>query len=94
MRKLLPKRAGRGGPPARAVNGRVRTQLRLLRYVLPHWRELRVILITMALAVGVDVLQPWPMKILVDNVLGHQRAPEWLDRMVAALPGPDGASGL
>lgn len=90
MRKPLPRR----NKIARADKSPLKTQLRLLRYVLPHWRELKMILITMALAIGVDVLQPWPMKILVDDILGKQRAPEWLNRMIVALPGPAGDGGL
>lgn len=90
MRKPLPRR----NKIARADKSPLKTQLRLLRYVLPHWRELKMILITMALAIGVDVLQPWPMKILVDDILGKQRAPEWLSRMIVALPGPAGDGGL
>lgn len=94
MKRLLPRRARRGDKTARSDKSSLKTQLRLLRYVLPHWRELKMILITMALAIGVDVLQPWPMKILVDDILGDQHSPQWLKRMAGALPGPPGESGL
>ena len=94
MKRLLPRRVRHCDKTARADKSSLKTQLRLLRYALPHWRELKMILVTMALAIGVDVLQPWPMKILVDNILGDQRAPAWLDRMIVALPGPAGDAGL
>ena len=45
--------------------------LRLLRYVRPHWPGLGVVLVTMALSIGLNVLAPWPTKLLVDQVLGH-----------------------
>lgn len=94
MKRPLPRRAAAGDKAARTDKSSLKAQLPLLRYVLPHWRELKMILITMALAIGVDVLQPWPMKILVDDILGDQRSPEWLNRMAGALPGPSGDSGL
>jgi ATP-binding cassette subfamily B protein/subfamily B ATP-binding cassette protein MsbA len=94
MKRLLPRRGAAGNKAARADKSSLKTQLRLLRYVLPHWRELKMILITMALAIGVDVLQPWPMKILVDDILGDQRSPKWLNRMAGALPGSSGDGGL
>src|SRR5262245_53870845 len=44
----------------------------LFRYALPHWRGLALVAVTMAVTVGLDVLRPWPTKVLVDNVLGQQ----------------------
>jgi ATP-binding cassette, subfamily B, bacterial len=72
----------------------MRKQLRLLRYVRPHWRDLQVILFTMTLWIGVDVLKPWPTKLLVDQILGRQPIPEEINRWLAILPGPPGATGL
>jgi len=44
----------------------------LVHYAWPHWRGLVVVLVTMGLTVGLDVLKPWPTKIVVDNVLGQR----------------------
>ena len=49
----------------------MRRQLRLLRYALPHWRALTMIVVTMALAIGLEVLRPWPTKLLVDFLFFH-----------------------
>jgi ATP-binding cassette subfamily B protein/subfamily B ATP-binding cassette protein MsbA len=35
--------------------------------------------------VALDALKPWPLKLLVDNVLGRQPLPEWA-RWIASLP--------
>jgi ATP-binding cassette subfamily B protein/subfamily B ATP-binding cassette protein MsbA len=70
------------------------SQLRLARYVRPHWRGLLVVLATMALGVGIDLLQPWPMKLLVDQVLGQQPLAPSLQRIIAVLPGPQGNPGV
>ena len=72
----------------------MRTQLRLLRYVRPHSRALMTILVSMGLATGLEVLRPWPTKLLVDQVLGQQPLPARLSRLVDALPGPAGVEGL
>ena len=69
-------------------------QFRLLKYLWPHWRALSVVVITTAVAVGLEVLRPWPTKILVDQVLGQQPVPELVTRALLWLPGPDGVRGL
>jgi ATP-binding cassette subfamily B protein/subfamily B ATP-binding cassette protein MsbA len=68
--------------------------LKLLRYVKPYWRSLLLVLGTMGLGVGFSVLAPWPLKILIDNILGHHSAPGSLLRITDALPGPGGRDGL
>ena len=49
---------------------------------------------TLALAVGLDLLRPWPTKVLVDQVLGQEPLPDWLGQLVGVLPGPGGAPRL
>ena|SRR5579864_254576 len=65
-------------------------QLRLLRYARPHWRGILALLLTMAVTVGVDLLRPWPIKILVDQGLGTQPVPGWLASLTRAMPGAGG----
>ena len=36
-----------------------------------------------------DVLQPWPLKIVLDNVIGHRRSHGWLYRVIASNVGTD-----
>jgi ATP-binding cassette subfamily B protein/subfamily B ATP-binding cassette protein MsbA len=72
----------------------MRRQLRLFRYVWPHWRGLSVVLLTMLLNIGLHVLWPWPLKILVDDVLIRRQVPEWLQPTLGRLPGPSGLEGL
>jgi ATP-binding cassette subfamily B protein/subfamily B ATP-binding cassette protein MsbA len=70
------------------------TALRLLPYARRHWRGLGVVFATMGVSVALDVLRPWPMKILVDHVLDSQPLPDWLRRGADTLPGPGGTEGL
>ena len=65
---------------------------RLLRYARPYGRDVVTVLAAMAVAVFLDVLRPWPMKVLVDQVLGGQ--PSTLGGFQAALPGADHPGGL
>src|SRR4029453_14730122 len=43
-----------------------------------------------ALGVGLEVLRPWPMKLLVDHVLGSAPVPGVLADLGTRLPGPGG----
>ena len=59
---------------------------RLAPYARPHWRGLTGISLLMLLGVGLDVLKPWPTKILVDHVLLNQNVahpPSWIATLLA-----------
>ena len=57
----------------------------MLRKLLPYWRPARgdtfVGVLLLALAAGIELLHPWPMKWLVDYVFGGQKAPDWLSSL-------------
>ena len=81
--------AAAAAAPALAV-GSFRRQARLLRYVKPHWRGLLVLLATMLANIALELLKPWPIKLVVDNVLGDDGIPG----ILRALPGVEGQHGL
>jgi ATP-binding cassette subfamily B protein/subfamily B ATP-binding cassette protein MsbA len=56
-----------------------------LPYALHRWRGLLLVLLTLLLKIAFDVLRPWPMKIIVDNVLDKQPLPGWLKSIVEPL---------
>jgi ATP-binding cassette subfamily B protein len=58
---------------------------RVLRYLLPYWQLAAASVLLTILSAGVALLLPWPLKILVDNVLGNQPAPPPLDRFLGLL---------
>jgi ATP-binding cassette subfamily B protein/subfamily B ATP-binding cassette protein MsbA len=60
---------------------------RLLHYARPHRRDVLVVLAAMAFSVALDVLRPWPLKILVDHVLGDVTLAGPLAALARALPG-------
>ena len=67
---------------------------RLLRYALPYWRGWLLIVVVTLLSTAFGLLQPWPIKLLVDNVLGGKPLPNVLRRGAGVLPGVDTTEGL
>src|SRR5262245_45850973 len=62
----------------------------ILRYVLkPHWRRLGAGLATVCIIGLADVLEPWPIKVVLDYVIGSKRMPEWLSAAVEKNLGGD-----
>jgi len=80
------KSTGKGGTVRRVPN-----QLRLLRYARPHSRGVGALLATMIVDIAIDLLKPWPLKLVIDNVLGHHTAPHLV---TAVLPGSSSPHGL
>ncbi len=80
--------------PAPADRGVLGTVRWLSRYPLRRWRALVGVIATMLGKVGVDLLKPWPLKLLVDHALGAQPLTPWLAAMVAALPGDGSREAL
>ena len=63
----------------------------LLAYAKPFWRAIMLLLATMLVDIGLDLARPWPLKVVIDNVLGHHQAPHFLS---SNLPGATTAHGL
>src|SRR5258706_15786650 len=45
------------------------------QFAFRRWPEMLAVLVSMLIGIGLSVLQPWPMKLLVDNVLGGKPLP-------------------
>jgi ATP-binding cassette subfamily B protein/subfamily B ATP-binding cassette protein MsbA len=58
-----------------------------LRYALPRWRSLTAVLAAMLAKIAMDLLAPWPTKVLVDHVLGGRPMPTRLAAVAEWLPG-------
>ncbi|MEK6710357.1 MAG: ABC transporter ATP-binding protein [Nitrospinota bacterium] len=72
----------------------MKTHRRLLRYLWPHQKELGAVTLTMLLGIGIEILKPWPMKLLLDQVLGQQPLPGEVKAIASLLPGSAGTEGL
>jgi ATP-binding cassette subfamily B protein/subfamily B ATP-binding cassette protein MsbA len=63
--------------------------LRLARYARVRWRGLAFVLLLMLINVGLNVLKPWPLKLIVDCVLGNQPLPNTLVWLKTLAGGAD-----
>src|SRR4051812_13870640 len=72
----------------------IAAKFKLLRYSLPYWRSLLLILLTMLIGVGMDILRPWPTKLMVDQVLDGKPIPPKLAHWLSYLPHSAGQEGL
>ena len=52
--------------------------LNLSRLLRPYWKLLAVALGAMLVEAGADLLEPWPLKVIFDYVLGSKTMPPWL----------------
>jgi ATP-binding cassette subfamily B protein/subfamily B ATP-binding cassette protein MsbA len=68
----------------------MRRQRRLLAYAKPHWRAILLLTGTMGLDIGLDLLKPWPLKLVIDNVLGHHPTPHFLTQVLPGSASPHG----
>jgi ATP-binding cassette subfamily B protein/subfamily B ATP-binding cassette protein MsbA len=67
-----------------------RRQRRLLSYAKPHWRAFLLLIGTMGVDIGLDLLKPWPLKLVIDNVLGHRPTPRLLTQVLPGSAAPHG----
>jgi ATP-binding cassette, subfamily B, bacterial len=58
--------------------------LRLTHLLRPHWTLLAVAFGAMLVQMGAELLEPWPLKIVFDHVLGSKPTPAWLAGWLAA----------
>lgn len=49
--------------------------------MLPYRKWLFVIFLAMLLETAMSLAAPWPLKIIIDNVIDHQKLPSWLSWM-------------
>jgi ATP-binding cassette subfamily B protein len=48
----------------------------------PHWKALTLALLAVVGETVTDLLEPWPLKIVLDNLLQSKRLPDWLSGVV------------
>ncbi len=67
---------------------------RLFQYAAPYWRGWALIVVATLASTACALVQPWPMKVLVDHVLGSAPMGEVLLGLQAWLPGAGSRQGL
>jgi ATP-binding cassette, subfamily B, bacterial len=61
-------------------------QTSLYRLLRPYWKIGIVALVAMLLESGADLLEPWPLKVVLDYVIGGKAPPTWLTGWTSDLP--------
>src|SRR5262249_38730731 len=73
-------------PLPQAVETRARGKIQLVRELLrpyPGW--LIIIWLAMLVETAMSLAAPWPLKVIIDNVVGTHKPPEWLAPFRALL---------
>src|ERR1700686_4173327 len=71
-------------PPPDSKSSRT---LRIVDLVRPHWKALTVALVAVLGETVTDILEPWPIKVVIDNILQSKALPGGLGGAVTALFG-------
>src|SRR5207253_7019593 len=74
-----PETSGSTNAPAKS---NWRQMVELLR---PHWKTMSLALAAVLGETVTDLLEPWPLKIVVDNLLQSKPLPSWLAGIVSHL---------
>lgn len=57
--------------------------LSIIGLLRPHWKAMTMALAAVAVATAADLLEPWPIKIVLDYVLQSRELPGWMIGVVA-----------
>src|SRR5947209_5251914 len=65
--------------------GRAPSSLRVSEVLGPHWTALGLAFLAVLGETATDVLEPWPIKIVIDSVVQSKPMPHWLVGIVNGL---------
>src|SRR5712691_12190352 len=77
----------RTGPGLRLRLAMKRKKIRISYLPRPHWKTLTVAFVAVLGEAATDLLEPWPLKVVIDYVLGSKKMPSWLSSLVATTVG-------
>src|SRR3989441_4131600 len=61
-----------------------------ISYLLwPHWKTLSIAFVAVLGESATDLLEPWPLKVVFDYVLGSKKMPEWMAGLINPIFGQD-----
>src|SRR5215813_10158521 len=66
-----------------------KSRLRLSEVIQPHWKALTLAFVAVVGESLTDLLEPWPLKVVFDNILGAKRLSPWLAAFVHPVFGED-----
>jgi len=80
----MPEQTSTPNPPP--VNTNWQQMFSLLR---PHWKALSLALVAVIGETAADLLEPWPLKVIVDNLLQSKPLPHWLTAIISHTVGTE-----
>ncbi|MGH9426239.1 MAG: ABC transporter ATP-binding protein, partial [Terriglobia bacterium] len=66
-----------------------RGKLKLTQFLRPHWKALALALVAVIGVAITDILEPWPLKLVFDQVLRAKPMPAWLAATASKMLGDD-----
>jgi ABC-type multidrug transport system fused ATPase/permease subunit len=85
---------GPGNAPILLVKILIKNQFNIPALLMPHWRALTVAMIAVIGEGLVNLLEPLPLKIVLDNVLKTKPLTGWLQTMILSVAGSNRLSIL
>src|ERR1700738_3788208 len=64
-------------------------KLSITRLIRPYWKSLVLAFIAVLGETLSDVLEPWPIKVVIDNILQSKKLPGWRGGFVLGMFGQD-----
>ena len=77
------------GSPTKPSASNQPGKLKIIGLIRPHWKALTLAFVAVLGQTFSDVLEPWPIKIVIDNILQSQKLPNWLAGFVVGIFGQD-----
>jgi ATP-binding cassette subfamily B protein len=72
----------------------MKKRLNIAYLLRPHWKTLALAFVAVLGESATDLLEPWPLKIVFDYVLGSKPMPAWMERLVSQIFGANKISVL
>ena len=66
-----------------------KNRIRVIQLLRPHWPALALAFVAVLGEALTDLLEPWPLKVVLDNVIGAKGLPHWARSFVATWLGDD-----
>ena len=63
------------------------SKLSVVRLIRPYWKQLALAFVAVLGETFSDVLEPWPIKVVIDNILQSKKLPGWLAGFVSGAFG-------
>jgi subfamily B ATP-binding cassette protein MsbA len=73
--------------PAPARLPKKSNKLKITRLLSPHWKALSLALLAVIGEISADLLEPWPLKIILDHLLQSKAMPDWMSGTISQTVG-------